>query len=99
LCTRGFGEDAQNDAFQGKLQMIMKRIPDQREKLNEKLKKSEEKKVRLRAAQGDWIKLEALKKDVGSIEKNLIEFESEKDHALNRADVVKKRYDCVNDFN
>ncbi|KAG0748052.1 hypothetical protein G6F32_004910 [Rhizopus arrhizus] len=88
LCTRGFGEDAQNDAFQGKLQTIMKRIPDQREKLNEKLKKSEEKKVRLRAAQGDWIKLEALKKDVGSIEKNLIEFESEKDHALNRADVA-----------
>ncbi|KAG1472956.1 hypothetical protein G6F56_001237 [Rhizopus delemar] len=88
LCTRGFDEDSQNDAFQGKLETIMQRIPSQREKLNEKLKLNEEKRTRLRAAQGDWIKLETLKKDIASIEKNLEEFESEKDNASNRADVA-----------
>lgn len=90
MCTRGFDEDSQNDAFQGKLETIMQRIPSQREKLNEKLKLNEEKRTRLRAAQGDWIKLETLKKDIASIEKNLEEFESEKDNASNRADVVKE---------
>ncbi|KAI9280726.1 hypothetical protein BY458DRAFT_430486 [Sporodiniella umbellata] len=88
LCTRGFSENSQNEAFQGKLETIMQRIPNQRVKLNEKLKQNEEKKTKLRSAQGDWIKLESLRKDVASIEKNLVDFEIEKDGASNRADVA-----------
>lgn len=89
LCTRSFNEDVENDAFQGKLQTIMQRIPDQRERLNNKLKTNEDKRIRLRAAQGSYIKLETLNKDIANLEKNLGEFEKEKENASNRADVVR----------
>ncbi|ORE11821.1 P-loop containing nucleoside triphosphate hydrolase protein [Rhizopus microsporus var. microsporus] len=88
LCTRSFNEDVENDAFQGKLQTIMQRIPDQRERLNNKLKTNEDKRIRLRAAQGSYIKLETLNKDIANLEKNLGEFEKEKENASNRADVA-----------
>lgn len=63
-------------------------IPEKQQKMKEQLKEIEARKSKLLSAQGTWIKLESLRKDLASISETKDTLEAEKKAAEERNRIV-----------
>ena len=63
-------------------------IPEKQQKMKEQLKEIEARKSKLLSAQGTWIKLESLRKDLASISETKDTLEAEKKAAEERNCIV-----------
>ncbi|CEP14075.1 hypothetical protein [Parasitella parasitica] len=88
LCTRDFASDDEIKSFQNQLKQMQDFIPDRLNKMKEQLKEIEVKRTRLLSAQGTWIKLESLNKDLASIKETMNAFGAEKETCADKARVA-----------
>lgn len=63
-------------------------IPEKLKKMKEQLKEIEIKRAKLLSAQGTWIKLENLSKDLASVKETMDSFERDRENSVNKADIV-----------
>ncbi|KAK4520801.1 ribosomal protein S23 [Mucor velutinosus] len=84
LCTRDFANNDEIEMFRNQLKLMQDFIPEKQQKMKEQLKEIEARKAKLLSAQGTWIKLESLKKDLASISSTKEAFETEKKAAEER---------------
>lgn len=63
-------------------------IPEKLKKMKEQLKEIEIKRAKLLSAQGTWIKLESLSKDLASVKETMDSFEKDRENSVNKADIV-----------
>lgn len=65
-------------------------IPDRLNKMKDQLKEIENKRAKLLSAQGTWIKMESLNKDLATVKETMDTFEAEREKCVNKADIVSK---------
>lgn len=63
-------------------------IPEKLKKMKEQLKEIEIKRAKLLSAQGTWIKLESLNKELASVKETMDSFEKDRENSVNKADIV-----------
>lgn len=70
------------------LKQMQEFIPEKLKKMKEQLKEIEIKRAKLLSAQGTWIKLESLNKDLASVKETTDSFEKDRENSVNKADIV-----------
>jgi hypothetical protein len=70
------------------LKQMQEFIPEKLKKMKEQLKEIEIKRAKLLSAQGTWIKLESLNKDLASVKETMDSFEKDRENSVNKADIV-----------
>ncbi|EPB90372.1 hypothetical protein HMPREF1544_02738 [Mucor circinelloides 1006PhL] len=84
LCTRDFENNDEIEMFRNQLKLMQDFIPEKQQKMKDQLKEIEARKSKLLSAQGTWIKLESLRKDLASISETKDALEAEKKTAEER---------------
>ncbi|KAL9555627.1 hypothetical protein MBANPS3_002284 [Mucor bainieri] len=84
LCTRDFANNDEIELFRNQLKLMQDFIPEKQQKMKEQLKEIEARKSKLLSAQGTWLKLESLRKDLASIAETKESFEADKKVAEER---------------
>ncbi|KAI7908021.1 uncharacterized protein BX663DRAFT_17763 [Cokeromyces recurvatus] len=88
LCTRDFVDNTEVETFNAQLEQMQSFIPAKQNELKNQLAIMENKKKKLKDAQGTWINLETVRKDLATVKESVDTFEAEKEEATNKADIA-----------
>ncbi|GAA5809421.1 hypothetical protein MFLAVUS_002829 [Mucor flavus] len=88
LCCRGFNDNTELTEFAGKLEEKKKRFPSLKTQIEASLVNTKRRLSKLKSVQGEWIKLEQLRKDISGIEETVNQLEAERKVAAEKVEVT-----------